>query len=120
MFHQAEGAVQWFGEKKSRVSDAVELMIHEKYLPTAYRLQSTVCNPRELGRHQSQSIASGYAWLKRECTDNIPTSSPIGTLPYLHVPTGRSQVQPYRYRQARYCTSYEYLLPPRGTSSPDS
>lgn len=31
MFHQAEGAVQWFGEKKSRVSDAVELMIHEKY-----------------------------------------------------------------------------------------
>lgn len=40
MFHQAEGAVQWFGEKKSRVSDAVELMIHEKYLspkqPTGY------------------------------------------------------------------------------------
>lgn len=32
MFHQAEGDVQWFGEKKSRVSDAVELMIHEKYL----------------------------------------------------------------------------------------
>lgn len=36
MLHQAEGAVQWFGEKKSRVSDAVELMIHEKYLPTGY------------------------------------------------------------------------------------
>lgn len=51
MFHQAEGDVQWFGEKKSRVSDAVELMIHEKYLSpnslqvTVNRLQPARAGP---------------------------------------------------------------------------
>lgn len=99
--------------RRGRADDTRKVPISQ----TAYRLQSTVCNPRELGRHQSQSIASGYAWLKRECTDNIPTSSPIGTLPYLHVPTGRSQVQPYRYRQVTVPptstgTSYLLVVPP--------
>lgn len=92
--------------RRGRADDTRKVPISQ----TAYRLQSTVCNPRELGRHQSQSIASGYAWLKRECTDNIPTSYRYPTLAYLHVPTGRSQVQPYSYRQVGGTVRDEYLL----------